>query len=700
VKVYDGQNIRNVALVGHGGSGKTQLVSALLFAAGMVNRLGKVDDGTSVTDYDEEEIQRKFSISAALAYAEWGKTKINFIDTPGYNIFLHETEAALLAADSVLMLVHGVSGVEVQTEKTWGFADERGLGRLIVVNQMDRDRASFERTLEGLRSAFGRSVVPIQLPLGEERSFKGAIDLVRMKAASYDSNGSGKAQTGDIPAEYAEAAAKAHEALVEMVAEGNDRLMEEFFDKGTIPVEDLVPGLAQAVADRRIYPVVVASGLHGIGSSGLLDSVADYLPSPVARGKAQGLDREGGSPVERRIADDEPVAAYVFKTVADPFAGRISYFKVMSGVVKNDAVLTNFNRGGAEKLAHIGVMQGKTQTPVPELRAGDIGAVAKLKETLTGDTLGDKPAPIVYPKVKLAEPAISFAVEPKSRGDEDKLSTAIHRMLEEDLLLRFSRDPQTKEFLVSGSGQQHVEVAVSKLKRRFNVEVTLKAPKVPYRETIRAKADAQGRHKKQTGGHGQYGDCKIKMEPRPRGAGFEFVNDIFGGAIPKNFIPAVEKGIVAAAERGYLAGYPVVDFRVILYDGSYHDVDSSELAFKIAGSLAFKKCMEQAKPCLLEPIMNVEITVPENYAGDIMGNLNGRRGRVQGMDPRGGSTVVKAQVPLAEMLSYASDLTSMTQGRGSYSMEYSHYDIVPQPIAEKIVTAARAAGHGKEEEEE
>ena len=700
MKVYDGQNIRNVALVGHGGSGKTQLISALLFAAGMVNRLGKVDDGTSVTDYDEEEIQRKFSISAALAYAEWGKTKINFIDTPGYNIFLHETEAGLLAADSVLMLVHGVAGVEVQTEKTWKFAEERGLPSLIVLNQMDRDRASFDRSLESLCSAFGRTVVPIQLPLGEERNFKGAIDLVRMKAATYDQNGSGKGQTGDIPAEYAEAAGKAHEALIEMVAEGNDKLMEEFFDKGTIPVEDLVPGLAQAIADRRIYPVVVASSLHGVGMSGLLDSFAEYLPSPVARGKAEGLDREGGSSVERRIADDQPVSAYVFKTVADPFAGRISYFKVTSGVVKNDAVLSNFNHGGTEKLAHIGVMQGKTQTPVPELRAGDIGAVAKLKETLTGDTLGDRAAPIVYPKVKLAEPAISFAVEPKSRGDEDKLSTAIHRMLEEDLLLRFSRDPQTKEFLVSGSGQQHVEVAVSKLKRRFNVEVTLKAPKVPYRETIRAKADAQGRHKKQTGGHGQYGDCKIKMEPMARGAGFEFVNDIFGGAIPKNFIPAVEKGIVAAAERGYLAGYPVVDFRVILYDGSYHDVDSSELAFKIAGSLAFKKCMEQAKPCLLEPIMNVEITVPENYAGDIMGNLNGRRGRVQGMDSKGGSTVVKAQVPLAEMLSYASDLTSMTQGRGTYAMEFDHYDIVPQPITDKIVSAARAAGVGKEEEEE
>ena len=700
MKIYDAQNLRNVALVGHGGSGKTQLISALLFAAGMVNRLGKVDDGTSATDYDEEEIQRKFSISASLAYAEWGKTKINFIDTPGYNIFLHETEAALAAAESVLMVVHGVAGVEVQTEKTWGFAENFALPRLFVVNQMDRDRASLERSLESLRGAFGRSVIPIQLPLGEEKSFRGVIDLVTMQAATYQPHGAGKAQVGEIPAEYAEAAKAAHEALVEMVAEGNDKLMEEFFEKGTIPVEDLVPGLREAVADRRIYPVAVAAGLPNIGSSGLLDVIVDYLPSPLGRGKATGVDREGGSKVERKIADDQPVSAYVFKTVADPFAGRVSYFKVMSGVVKNDAVLTNFNRGTTEKLAHIAVIQGKTQTPIPELRAGDIGAVAKLKETVTGDTLGDKSAPIQYPKVALAEPAISFAIEAKSRGDEDKLSSAIHRMLEEDLLLRFSRDPQTKELLISGSGQQHVEVAVSKLRRRFHVEVTLKAPKVPYREAIRAKADAQGKHKKQTGGHGQYGDCWIKMEPLPRGGGFEFVNDIFGGAIPRNFIPAVEKGIVEAAARGYLAGYPVVDFKAILYDGSYHDVDSSEMAFKLAGSKAFKKCMEQAKPCLIEPIMNVEITAPENYAGDIMGNLNGRRGRVQGMDSKSGSTIVKAQVPLAEMLSYASDLTSMTQGRGSYSMDYDHYDIVPQAIADKVVAAAKAAGHGEEEEEE
>ena len=700
MKIYDGENLRNVALVGHADTGKTQLVSALLYAAGMVNRLGKVDDGTSVTDYDEEEISRSFSISSALAYAEWRDAKINFIDTPGFNLFLHETEAALAAAGAGLVLVHGVSGVEVQTERTWKFCEKFGLPRVLVVNQMDRDRASFERVLGSLHETFGRSVIPVQIPIGEEKGFRGVVDLVRMRAALYEGNGSGKATDADVPAEVADAAAKAHEALVEMVAEGNDQLMEEFFDKGTIPVEDLVPGLKQAILEKRIVPVVVCSGLANIGTESLMNFIVDYLPSPLEHGEVEGLDHEGGEPVKRKMANDQPTSIYVFKTVSDVFAGRVSYFKVTSGVLQNEANLANFNRGGTERFSHIGVVQGKTQTPVAELRAGDLGVVAKLKDTLTGDTLGDKSAPIVYPKIKLQEPAISFAIEPKSRGDEDKLSTAIHKMLEEDLLLRFARDAQTKEFLLSGSGQQHVEVAVSKLKKRYNVEVTLKAPKIPYRETIRGKADAQGRHKKQTGGHGQYGDCFIKMEPLVRGAGFEFINDIFGGAIPKNFIPAVEKGIVEAASKGYLAGYPVVDFRVTLYDGSYHDVDSSEMAFKLAGSKAFKACMLQAKPCLLEPIMNVEITVPENYSGDIMGNLNSRRGRIQGMEPKGGSSITKAQVPLAEMLTYASDLTSMTQGRGTYSMEFSHYDIVPQQIADKIIAAARDAGHGKEEEED
>jgi elongation factor G len=610
---------------------------------------------------------------------------------------MHETEGALLAADAALLLIHAVAGIEVQTEKSWGFSEKYGLPRALVINQMDRDRASFERTLEAVHKEFGRNAVPVQLPIGEEKNFHGLVDLVRMKACLYDSSGSGKALEGEIPAELKDAATKAHEALVEMVAEGNDKLMEEFFEQGTLPEEHLVSGLRAATCERRIFPVVVAAGLPNIGSENLLKLIVDYLPSPLERKEVEGLDHEGGEPVKRKIADDQPAAAFIFKTVADPFAGRVSYFKVMSGVVKNEANLANFNRGTSERLSHIGIVQGKTQTPVAELHAGDIGAVAKLKDTLTGDTLGDKAAPIVFPKLKLAEPAISFAIEPKSRGDEDKLSTAIHRMLEEDLLLRFSRDPQTKEFLLSGAGQQHVEVAVSKLKRRFNIEVTLKAPKIPYRETIRAKAEAQGKHKKQTGGHGQYGDCWIKVEPLQRGAGFEFVNDIFGGSIPKNYIPAVEKGIIEAAAKGYLAGCPMVDFRVILFDGSYHEVDSSEIAFKLAGSKGFKKCMEQAKPCLLEPIMNVEITVPENNAGDIMGNLNGRRGRVQGMDAKGGSTVVKAQVPLSEMLTYASDLTSMTQGRGTYAMEYSHYEIVPQPIADKIVAAHKPSAEEEEE---
>jgi elongation factor G len=699
VKIYDGENIRNVALLGHADTGKTQLASAMLYTAGVTTRLGKVDDGTSATDFDEEEIERGFSISASLANAEWNGTKVNLIDTPGFNIFLYEAEAALKAADSALIVVHAVSGVEVQTEKTWGFCQKYNLPGAIVMNQMDRERASFKRTLDALTSAFGRTVVPVQLPIGEEKDFHGVIDLVRMRAALYENNGSGKAKDSDIPAEMQEEATAAHEALVEMVAEGNDQLLEEFFEKGTIPVEDLVPGLRQAVAEGRVTPVVVTSALHNLGTQNLLEFIADYMPAPAAKETIEGIDHEGGQPVKRKISNDEPASAYVFKTVADPFAGRLSLFKVMSGVVKSEATLQNFSRGTAERLAHIAVPQGKSQTPVAELRAGDIGVVAKLKETLTGDTLGEKSSPIIYAQVKLAEPAISFAIEPKSRGDEDKLSTAIHRMLEEDLLLRFSRDEQTKEFLLSGSGQQHVEVAVSKLKRRYNVEVTLKAPKIPYRETIRGKADAQGKYKKQTGGHGQYGDCKIKMEPLARGEGFDFVNDIFGGAIPRNYIPAVEKGIHESAARGFLAGYPVVDFRVILYDGSYHDVDSSELAFKIAGSMAFKKCMEQAKPCLLEPIVDVEVTVPENFSGDIMGNMTSRRGRIQGMEPKGHSTIIKAQVPLAEMLTYASDLTSMTQGRGSYSMDFSHYDVVPQQIADKIVADARAAGHGKEEEE-
>jgi elongation factor G len=447
-------------------------------------------------------------------------------------------------------------------------------------------------------------------------------------------------------------------------------------------------------------PVLCASGYYNIGAQNLLDAIVTYVPAANAQPAVGYESPLWEKEVIRKLADDEPISMFVFKTVADPFAGRLTYFRVYSGILKNDATVQNFSRGSSEKMAHIGVLQGKSTTAVPELRAGDIGAVAKLKDTLTGDSLGDKAHPIYYRPVKFPEPAIAFAIEPKSRQDEDRIGTAIHRILEEDLALRFSRDPQTHELLLSGTGQQHIEIIVSRLKRRYQVEVKLKTPKVPYRETVVGKADAQGRHKKQTGGHGQYGDCKIKMEPLPRGQGFEFVNEIFGGSIPRNFIPAVEKGIIDAASRGFLAGYPVVDFRTILYDGSYHDVDSSELAFKIAGSLAFKKAMEQAKPVLLEPIMNVEIIAPEQYAGDLMGDLNSRRGRIQGMDSRAGNQIIKAQVPMAEMLTYAPVLTSATQGRGTYAMEFSHYDIVPAQISQKIIETAKAARAGKEEEEE
>ena len=691
MKTYEGANIRNVVVVGHGHAGKTSLVSGLLFTTGATQRLGRVDDGTTVTDYDEEEVARQMSISAGLAFAEWGKTKINLVDVPGFNMFVHEAKMVMPAVESALVVVDGVAGVEVVTERVWNYADEFHLPRVIVASRMDRERADAGRVLESLTSAFGRTVVPLQLPIGSEKSLSGIVDLVRMKAYTYEMGGNGKGKEGEIPGNLAGAAQEAHEKLVEMIAEGNDALMEEFFDKGTIPEEHLIPALHEAIREDRIFPVLFTSGLGNIGTDKLLDFLVDYTPAPTEREPVKGAPApNNGEPPTRKVADSEPVSLFVFKTVSDPFAGRISYYKVFSGVLKNDAMLQNFTRNTPEKLAHISVMQGKTAVPVNEVHAGDIGAVAKLKDTLTGDTLGDKAAAIQYPKIVLPEPAITFAIEPKTRADEDKLSNGIHKVMEEDAMLRFFRDEQTKEFLIAGTGQQHIEVIVSKLKKRYHTEVNLKAPKVPYRETIRGKADVQGRHKKQTGGHGQYGDCKIKMEPLPRGANFEFVNDIFGGSIPRNFIPAVEKGIVDAAQRGFLAGYPVVDFRVILYDGSYHDVDSNELSFKMAGRIAFKKAMEQAKPTLLEPIMSVEITVRDEFAGSIMGDLNSRRGRIQGMDNKGGKTIVKAQVPMAEMLSYGADLTSMTQGRGSFNMEMSHYDIVPQALQEKIITQTKA----------
>ena len=510
-----------------------------------------------------------------------------------------------------------------------------------------------------------------------------------MKALLYTPQGDGKAKIEEIPADLAEEAKAAHEKLVEMVAEGEDELMNEFFEKGTLPVEDLKRGLHEEVRDKKIFPVLLSSALHNIGSDAMLNFISEIFPSPPFLGKAMGHKSPDhkGEAIERKIADSEPVSVFTFKTIADPFAGRITYFKVMSGMLKNDVTLQNFNRNSQERFQHIQVMQGKTGAEVPELHAGDLGAISKLKDTVTGETLGDKNAPIYYPPARIPEPSITFAIEPKTRADEDRISVAIHRILEEDLALRFGRDPQTKEFLLSGAGQQHIEVVVAKLRKRYHVELTLKPPKVPYRETIRGKADAEGKHKKQTGGHGQFGLCRIKMEPLARGKGIEFVDDIFGGAIPKNWIPSVEKGIRESAERGYLAGFPVVDFRVSLYDGKYHDVDSSDIAFKIAGSLAFREAMKQARPALLEPIMQVEVYAPDQYSGDLMGHLSGHRGKISGSETRAGSVVIKALMPLSEMLSYANELTSMTQGRGSYSMEFSHYDFVPQELADKVIAA-------------
>ncbi len=696
MKVYSGENIRNVALVGHGHAGKTTLVSAMLYTAGATPRLGRVDDGSTTTDYDDEEIARQMSITTGVAVVEWGKTKINILDTPGFNMFVHEAKMVLPVVDAAIVVVDGVAGVEVVTQRVWNYCEEYKTPRLIVVNRMDRDRADAGRVLESVVKAFGRSVVPIELPIGAEKNLSGVIDLVRMKAYTYELGGNGKGKETEIPANLKDQAQEAHEKLIELVAEGDDKLMEKYFEAGTLGEEDLVPALHNAIREDKIFPVIFSSGLGNIGADRIMDFIVDYTPAPSEHEWVQG-ESEGA---KRHESDAEPVSLYVFKTVSDPFAGRISYFKVFSGVVKNEATAQNFRSNSAEKLSHICCMQGKTPIPINELHAGDIGAVAKLKDTLTGDTLGDKAAPIQYPRVKLPEPAITFAIEPKSRADEDKLGPGLHRLMEEDAMLRFFRDAQTKEFLIAGTGQQHIEVTVSKLKKRYNTQVNLKAPKVPYRETIRGKADVQGRHKKQTGGHGQYGDCKIKMEPLPRGGEFEFVNDIFGGAIPKNYIPAVEKGIRDAAGRGYLAGFPVVDFRVVLYDGSYHDVDSNDLSFQMAGRIAFKKAMETAKPTILEPIMAVEITVPDDFAGSIMGDLNSRRGRIQGMDNKAGNTVVKAEVPMAEMLTYGVELTSMTQGRGSFNMEMHHYDVVPGQLQEKIIEKAKAErGEVKEEEE-
>jgi elongation factor G len=696
LKLFDSADIRNVALVGHGHSGKTSLCSALLFTAGATDRQLSVTEGNTITDFDEEEASRQLSISSAVAAFPWEKTKINLLDTPGFTLFLHDTRSVMTAADAALLVIDGVAGFEATAEKVCEYAEQLKLPCAFVINKLDRERASFEAALQSLSKACGRAVIPIHLPVQNGKTLSGIVDLISMRCFSYEGVKNGRGLEGDIPGELLEKATKAHEALVEMIAEGDDALMDEFFATGTLPVEHILSGLQEEIRDRRIFPVLCSAATQNVGSDLLLRFMAQIFPSPLEA--PPRLAKENSQEVMKGIVPDGAPSIFVFKTAADPFAGRVTYFKVMAGNVKDDTRLTNMRTSAAERLAHIAAPFGKTMNPVPEMHAGDIGVVAKLKDTLTGDTLCEKSNCVVFEAVQTPEPAIAYAITAKTRSDEDRLSAALAKVLEEDQCLRFYRDPQTKEFLLAGNGQQHLEIVVHRLQRRYGVEVELKAPKIPYRETVRATANAQGRHKKQTGGHGQFGDCWIKIEPLPRGEKFQFANEVFGGAIPRQYIPAVEKGIIEAAEQGFLAGYPVTDFKVTVYDGSYHDVDSSEMAFKLAGRKAFRAAMQQCRPALLEPIMRVEVETPTEFAGDLMSDFNGRRGRISGMDLKNNHQSIRAQVPMSEMLSYQDDLISKTQGRASFHMEFDHYDYVPAPQAEKIITAAKTHMHAEDEE--
>jgi len=687
MKPLSAPQIRNIAVVGHNTVGKTTLVSALLFAAGATTRPGKIEEGTCVTDFDAEEIDRKISINLSCAHAIHRDTRINFLDAPGYGIFAPEARAAVASADAAVIVLDAVSGVEVQTERVWKFASEFSRPVMFVVNRMDRDRASFDRVVEGLQKKFGRGVIALQIPVGEEKAFRGTVDLVRMEAHIHEG---GKRVDGPIPDELAERAKAEHERLVETVAEGEDDLMEKFFAQGTLEAQDILPGLKREIIERKVFPVFCTSSSLGIGVLRILDACVALLPSPEGRkNDATGKD---GKPTVVFANEKDPAVAQVFKTVSDAFAGRISYLRVLSGHFQSDGTYWNSTKGTPERFSGLFLPQGKEHVSVPEARAGDVVAVAKLKDTLTGDTLTTKDFPAVIPRLSVPEASIAYAIEAKAKADEDKIGTALHKLIEEDPSLAFQRDEETKEFHLAGASQLHVEIAVARLKKRYGVEVILHPPKVPYRETITRKAEAHGRHKKQTGGHGQFADCRIRVEPLPRGKDFEFVDDIYGGAIPRNFIPAVEKGIQEVRRKGYLAGYPMVDFRVTLYDGQYHDVDSSELAFKLAGALAYKEAMAQAKPTLLEPVMNVEISAPNEYVGDLMGDLSSRRGHVQGMDAADDDTVIKAQVPMAELLTYGAQLRSITQGRGSFHLEFSHYAEVPHSLQDKVIAQAKGKG--------
>jgi elongation factor G len=679
--------IRNVAFVGHGGVGKTSLVEAVLFACGATTRLGKVDEGTTTTDFDPDEIKRKISLNTAVAYCDHQGHRINLIDTPGYGDFVADARGGLRVAGAAVVVVDAVAGVQVQTEKVWKFANDYNLPRVVVINRLDRERADFHRALESLQKRLKGRLVPLQLPIGSESGFTGVVDLIAMRAlVSAD----GKVKEAEIPADLAESAKTFREKLAEAAAETDDDLLAKYLEEGAIGEEEMLGALRRAVMSGAVVPVLAASATRGIGVAPLLDLIVKEFPSPADAGPAEGVDPRTKATVTRAPDPKAPLCAVVFKTISDPHVGKLSLFRVYSGTLRSDSQVLNATRDSRERIGHVGWLSGKTQKAVESLGPGEIGVVAKLKDTLTGDTLCDEANPVVLPGISFPEPAISFAIQPKTRGDEDKISTALHRMAEEDPTLHHHYDPETKQLLVSGMGQLHVEVVVERMKRKYNVDVSLLPPRIPYKETVKGRAEVQGKYKKQTGGRGQYGDTWLRIEPLPRGGGFEFVDDIFGGAIPRNFIPSVEKGVRDCMKRGILAGYPVVDLKVTLYDGSYHDVDSSDMAFQIAASMGLQKGFMEAKPCLLEPVMNVEITAPSDGAGDVIGDINGRRGRIVGMEPDGDVVAVRAQVPMSEMLTYESSLRSMTGGRGGYSMEFSHYEEVPSQLAEKVVAAHRA----------
>ena len=685
---YESQSLRNLAVIGHGGTGKTSLCESLLFVSGKSERLGRVDDGSSSMDYEPEEQKRRVSITSAANFAEWEKHKINILDTPGDSNFSFDIKCSVSVVDNAVVVVDAVGGVEFQTQKVWELADEFNLPRAIFINRMDRERADFNRALDSIKSKFKKKVTPICLPIGAEDKFQGIVDLISSKAFLFsDNKGIGKAT--EIPPEMKEIVNSLRSTMIEDIAEADDELMNKYLEAGELSPEELKSGLKKGVSSGNLIPVLCGSAIKGIGVSMLLDLAVSSFASPVDRGAVKGNLPGKKDTEERKPAEDAPFSAIVFKTIADPYAGRLTLFRVYSGTLAHDSAFYNSSKKITEKFGHIFFLEGKNQKQTDSLIPGDIAGVAKLKETITGDTLCIEKAPIIFNRVEIPPPIMSFAIEPKTRGDEDKIASSIHRLTEEDPTIVFSRNLQTKEMILSGMGQVHIEVNIDKMKRKFGVEVNLNTPKGPYKETIKGKTNVQGKYKKQSGGRGQFGDCWVDIEPMPRGGGFVFQDKIVGGVIPNNYRPAVEKGIIEAAAKGVLAGYPVVDFKISLTDGSYHTVDSSEMAFKIAGSMAFQKGVMDCNPVILEPIVNINIEIPEEYMGDVIGDLNSRRGRVLGMDTSGSNQIIKGQVPMAEILKYAPDLRSMTSGRGNFTYTDSHYEEVPSYIAEKIIASSK-----------